>query len=35
MLFIHVMAKLDVQQPLLQSFMSHAPSEIILVYAAN
>ncbi len=31
MLFIHVMAKLNVQQ----SLMSHIPSEIILVYAAN
>ncbi len=31
MLFIPVMAKLNVQQSLLQSLVSHEPSEIIVI----
>ncbi len=31
MLFIHVITKLDFQQPFLQSSVSHDPSENILI----
>ncbi len=32
MYFIPVMEKLNFQQPLLQSLLSHDPSEMILIY---